>query len=74
MSDSTMDKYYIVPIFKDYEPEDLIGPFKTYEGLLKRVRKIHATQDEDDSIFWLCVGKGRPIMGSFTREELCDNE
>jgi len=64
-------KYYIVPVFGCVDPEALVGPFKTYHGMKRAARKIHAKQAEEDAIFWLRVpAKGRPEMGSFTDAEL----
>lgn len=65
-----MNKYYIVPVFGCVDPEPLAGPFKTWNGTVRAARKIHAKQDEEDAIFWLRVGKGRPTMGSFTGQDL----
>lgn len=63
-------KYYIVPIFGCVDPESLVGPFYTYAGMLRRARKIHAKQDEDDAIFWLRVDNGKPVFESFSGAEL----
>jgi len=63
-------KYYIVPIFGCIDPEQLVGPFYTYAGMLRKARKVHARQDEDDAIFWLRVGDGKPIFGDFSSDEL----
>ena len=68
-----MNKYYIVPVFGCVDPETLKGPFKTYKGLVRAARKVHAKQNDDDAIFWLRCGKGRPIMGSFSGDEFGEN-
>jgi len=65
-----MNKYYIVPVGWCVEPESLKGPFKTYAGMVRAARKIHAKQREEDAIFYLKTGKGRPQMGTFTCDEL----
>ena len=65
-----MNKYYIVPVFGCVDPEPLAGPFKTYKGMVRAARKLHAKQAEEDAIFWLRCGKGRPTVGSFTNDEI----
>ena len=66
--------YYIVPVFGCTDPEPLAGPFKLYRNMLRRARKIHANQKEEDAIFWLVIRNGRPMIGSFTGEELESDE
>ena len=52
-------------------PEPLVGPFKTYKGMLKRARKVYNKQKEEDSIFYLVLTEGSmPRMTYFTHLEL----
>ena len=64
-------KYYIIPVYGCTDPEPLIGPFKTYAGMLNRAREVKAEQREEDAIFWLRTEKGEcPIVESFSNAEL----
>ncbi len=64
-------KFYIIPVFGCTDPEPLIGPFKTYDGMVKRAKKVFAKQREEDAIFWMVTyPKGRPGIGSFTFADL----
>ena len=64
-------KYYIVPIYGCTYPETSIGPYTTYEGMLKRARTVRAKQKEEDGLFYLVLTEGSaPRMGSFSNLEL----
>jgi hypothetical protein len=64
-------KYYIIPVFRCVEPEPLIGPFKTYEGMVKRAQKVYLNQHEGDAIFYLKLEDGkRPTVGTFSNDEI----
>jgi hypothetical protein len=64
-------KYYVMPVWGCVEPQPLTGPFKTYDGMVKRAVKIHAEQGEEDAIFWMRTGgTSRPVVGTFTDDEL----
>ena len=64
-------KFYIIPVYGCTDPEPMIGPFATYENMLKRARKVHDKQREEDALFWMVTyPKGKPGVGSFSGEEL----
>ncbi len=64
-------KFYIMPVFGCTDPEALIGPYKTFDRMLKRAQKVYAKQREEDAIFWVLVKpNGRPEVGSFANVEL----
>lgn len=64
-------KYYVMPVWGCVEPEPLAGPFKTYEGMVKRASKIHAKQGEEDAIFWMRTSGNRiPVVGTFIDDEI----
>lgn len=64
-------EYYIVRVFGCVDPEPLIGPFKTYDGMRKRAVKVRAGQDDEDAIFWLRTAPGeKPLIASFTNADL----
>ena len=64
-------KYYVIPVFGCVEPETLIGPYKSYDSMVKKAQEVHAEQDEHDAIFWMVIdGRGRPAIGTFTEDEL----
>lgn len=63
-------KFYVVPIFDCVEPESLIGPFKTFEGMRKRAVKVRQDQSDADAIFWLEVTGGLIKMHPFTNDDL----
>lgn len=64
-------KYYVIPVYGCTDPESLIGPFRTFANMLKRARKVHASQASEDAIFWLRVNEGeKPMVNSFSNQEL----
>lgn len=66
-----MIKFYILKIWNGVTPEPLIGPFKTYKGMLKRAKAIYASQQEGDDIFYVVEEKGKaPRVESFAAIEL----
>ena len=63
--------YWIVPVFRCVDIEDLVGPFSTYGAMLRAARKIKQRQREEDALFWLRLDKGEPpVMGSFSGREM----
>lgn len=64
-------KFYIIPVFGCTDPEPMIGPFKSYDAMLKRARKVHDKQREEDALFWMVTYPNRrPGLGSFALGEL----
>jgi hypothetical protein len=65
-------KYYIQKVFRGVEPESLIGPYGSWESLIKRAKKVRKGQREEDGIFWLLItgDRDKPTVGSFSNHEL----
>jgi hypothetical protein len=64
-------KYYILNI-KDKDPMPLIGPYKTFRGMLPRAKKIFGDRNINDTIYWVCVEDSNPIpfIGAFGNKDL----
>jgi len=66
-----MTKYYILPMTGAVEPEPLIGPFRSYEGMLKRAVEVYARQKDEDTMFYVVMqGDRKPQVGAFEMFEL----
>jgi hypothetical protein len=66
-------KYYIAPVFGGTDPETLIGPYKTFKGMLKKAKKVKENQRMEDSIFWLVINDipgVPPAVCAFTNHDL----
>jgi hypothetical protein len=66
-------KYYIAPVFGGTDPECLIGPYKTFKGMLPRARKEFTKRSNEDSLFWLVVDDNPsvpPAVCAFSNRDL----
>ncbi len=67
-------KYYLVPIFGSVDPETLKGPYLTYTDLVRAAQRVRAKQNDEDGLFYLEIGKGKPVMGSFSGADIESDE
>lgn len=64
-------QYWILPIWGSVEPQKLIGPFKTYKGLLKRATVEFENQSDEDALFYMVTGESvAPRVEVFSGSEL----
>ena len=66
-------KYYIIPVFGGTDPEKLIGPYKTFKGMLPRARKEIINRSNSDSLFWLAIEDNPsvpPAVCAFSNNDL----
>ena len=54
-------RYYIIPIYGCTDPENLIGPYKSFKEMLPKAIEVKNKQREEDAIFWL-VTEDNPTM------------
>lgn len=53
--------YWIIPVFACVEPQKAVGPFLTYDDMLKRAKKIKAKQSDDDALFYSRTQYGKHL-------------
>lgn len=65
--------YWIIPVFGCVEPQMAVGPFLTYEDMLKRAKKIKATQSDDDALFYSRTQYGKtPEFNCFSAAAIAE--
>lgn len=65
-------KYYILNI-KGKDPMPLIGPYKTFKGLLPKAKKICTDMSVYDSLYWVVIDDNSiipPAVLAFSNKDL----